>query len=259
VSDRQRPEGPEQRLPPALILAAGRGVRLGALTATRPKAMLELGGISLLERTLDALEGAGFARALIVAGHASDVITDFLRRRGGTIVIDVIHNPRYAVTNNIVSLLVASDALREGFCLLNSDILFAPEILGDVGDAGEGAWLVVDRDEPLGDEEMKVQTDVGGTVWRISKLLPPADCVGEYIGIARFDARSAATLIEAASMLVAGGGEHLYYEDAIDSAAPRLAARMIFTERRPWTEIDDLVDLDRAGRIAARMDRMAAR
>lgn len=252
-----RPE-PHPETPPVVILAAGKGERLGMLTAQRPKAMLDVGGGPLLGRALSALEGAGFERALIVAGHAADVIDAFLQTWSGAIGRRVVHNLRYAVTNNIVSLLTASDELGHGFCLMNSDIIFEPGILHDLRTRDRGVWLVVDRDEPLGDEEMKVEATAAGLVRRISKRLPPDQCIGEYIGIARFDARGASAVVEAARRLVAGGGEHLYYEDAIDAAAPLLKARMLFTDRRPWTEVDDLADYERARRVAAQIDQAAA-
>ncbi|MGL4648590.1 MAG: nucleotidyltransferase family protein [Caldilineaceae bacterium] len=60
----------------ALILAAGRGTRLGALTAATPKPMLPVGGVPLLGRTLTWLSGYGITQVAINLHHAAQVITD---------------------------------------------------------------------------------------------------------------------------------------------------------------------------------------
>lgn len=241
------------RPPLAVILAAGVGRRLGALTADRPKALVEIDAVPLLEYSLRSLEAAGFEEGVVVTGHQAHRIDRFLEHRSGSLVVRSAFNPRYLDTNNIVSLLAVADALTDGFCLLNSDIVFDPSLMTDVRERSRGVWLVVDRDEPLSAEEMKVQLDAVGTVRRISKQLDPASSHGEFIGIARFDAPGAAAVLTAARDLVAAGGSGLYYEDAIDSAAPALSARVIATARRRWTEIDDLVDYERAQRVVAEL------
>jgi NDP-sugar pyrophosphorylase family protein len=60
----------------ALILAAGKGTRLGALTTATPKPMLPVGGVPLLERTLGWLAASGVTQVAINLHHAAQVITD---------------------------------------------------------------------------------------------------------------------------------------------------------------------------------------
>jgi choline kinase len=241
-------------LPVAIILAAGVGRRLAPLTTDRPKALLELDGGNLLERSIGALARAGFAEAVVVTGHRTDLVEQFVGSRSWALQVACRFNPAFAATNNIVSFLAAADLLSAGFCLLNSDIVFDGAILADLAAEQDGSWLVVDADEPLGDEEMKVELDVDGAIQRISKQLPPEDCAGEYIGIARFDAPGAASVVDAARRLVGEGRTDLYYEDAIDAVAPRVKPRPLATRGRPWTEIDDLDDYRRAMGIAARLE-----
>jgi len=116
--------------------------------------------------------------------------------------------------------------------------------------AGQGCWLAIDLDEPLGTEEMKVELDGQGLVRRISKGLPAATSAGEYIGIARFEAAGAAAVIHHARQLVADGQTHLYYEDAFDRAAAEVSIGTVSVKGRAWTEVDDLVDFERAVQVA---------
>lgn len=63
----------------AMIFAAGLGSRLGNLTRKRPKALVEVGGVSLLENAIRTLSGFGFKRIIINTHHFSEQITDFLK------------------------------------------------------------------------------------------------------------------------------------------------------------------------------------
>jgi len=65
---------------------------------------------------------------------------------------------------------------------------------------------------------------------------------------------SAATALDGARRIVEEGGTNLYYEDAFARIAQYLTMRSIPTRGRVWTEVDDLVDRDRAERIAAELD-----
>jgi L-glutamine-phosphate cytidylyltransferase len=244
-------------LPPAVVLAAGVGRRLAPLTDDRPKARVEVGTRTLLERALLALGAAGFARALVVTGHRAGQVDEFLAARDWPLSVTTRFNELYASTNNIVTLLVAEDWLRDGFCLLNSDIVFDPSLVQEVA-AADASRLVVDTDEPLGDEEMKVVVDHSGRVVALNKQLPPADAAGEYIGIARLDGPATAVVLAAARRLVDSGHTDLYYEHALEAAAPEIDLRLIATDRRPWTEIDDHIDLARAQQVAAVLDARAS-
>ena len=57
-----------------VVLAAGRGTRMGSLTEELPKPMLPLRGRPMLEHILDRLRDAGFTDALIVTGFRADTI-----------------------------------------------------------------------------------------------------------------------------------------------------------------------------------------
>lgn len=58
----------------AVVLAAGKGTRMGALTEELPKPMLPVNGKPLLEHVLDHLRGAGITDCAIVTGYRRDVI-----------------------------------------------------------------------------------------------------------------------------------------------------------------------------------------
>ncbi len=63
----------------AVILAAGRGTRLGSLTDEIPKPMVRLRGKPILEHLLERLQAAGFEELLIVTGYRAEAIEDHFR------------------------------------------------------------------------------------------------------------------------------------------------------------------------------------
>lgn len=63
------------------ILAAGLGTRLRPLTDDRPKALVEVGGMTLLERTLLTLREAGIEHIVVNVHHFADKVIDFIEGR----------------------------------------------------------------------------------------------------------------------------------------------------------------------------------
>ncbi len=66
----------------AMILAAGRGVRLRPLTEHRPKALVEIAGRTLLEITLSRLRAFGVREVIINVHHFADMILEYLKTNG---------------------------------------------------------------------------------------------------------------------------------------------------------------------------------
>src|SRR6056297_947449 len=65
----------------AMIFAAGRGSRLYPLTQNKPKALVEVNGISLLERAIRKLSDAGFKQIIINIHHFAEQIQDFIEAK----------------------------------------------------------------------------------------------------------------------------------------------------------------------------------
>src|SRR5690606_37932588 len=67
----------------ALILAAGLGTRLGRITARTPKALIEVGGVPMIERVARRLVGAEVDRLVINTHHHAERIERFVEARAG--------------------------------------------------------------------------------------------------------------------------------------------------------------------------------
>ena len=103
-----------------IILAAGRGSRLGERTKDRPKCMVEICGKTILERCISSLEEAGIHRddIAIVTGYRKDLI-----RVSG---VHYFHNKNWEQTNMFLSMMEAKEWLKAEPCLVcYSDVIFS--------------------------------------------------------------------------------------------------------------------------------------
>jgi mannose-1-phosphate guanylyltransferase len=76
-----------------MILAAGRGTRLGEMGRKLPKALVEIGGRPLLDWQLERLAGQGVQRAVINAHHLGEQIVEFIARRSYPIAVEIVVEP----------------------------------------------------------------------------------------------------------------------------------------------------------------------
>jgi NDP-sugar pyrophosphorylase family protein len=65
----------------AMVLAAGLGTRLRPLTDTRPKALVEINGRTLLEINLTRLRTFGVTEVILNVHHFADMVVDYLKSK----------------------------------------------------------------------------------------------------------------------------------------------------------------------------------
>ena len=238
-----------------VILAAGMAKRLRPLTDERPKCLLTVGQRTLLQRTVDALLAAGIRELVVVTGYRQQMIREFLTTRylspadgqAPAMTIHFIDNPDYAHNNNIFSLwLTRPFTDGKDFLLLDSDILFDPQILPAVL-AGEGSALALNRHE-LGEEEIKVIVDDRQQIVEISKVCSIAKAIGESVGIEKMTADySTALFRELQQMIEVEGLIDIFYELAFERLIPQgHTFRVVDTTRFFSIELDTVEDFENA-------------
>ncbi len=224
----------------AIILAAGRGRRLGELTDQRPKCLLRVGPLSLIEHQLQALRTCGVERVAVVVGYHGEAVEACLRGRA-----TFIPNPRPQSTNSLYSLWLAREHAREGFLLLNADVLFDPEILRRVSDCPCPAALAVERRARFDAEEMTVELE-GDRIRAMGKALAPGRAQAENVGVLKFSPEGARVLFTRMEELLAAGAEKEFVPYALNALAADYPLHAVPIEGLPWIEIDFPEDLQRA-------------
>jgi choline kinase len=230
----------------AVILAAGVGSRLRPLTDDRPKALVHVGGKSILARAISALEAAGVERLVIATGYREDALRAALAHSRLEVVF--VPNPRYATTQNSVSLALCRAAVGgESFYRLDGDVVFDEAVLARLDGVSADLVAAVDRGRRLDAEAMKVTAEETGVITAFGKALSLAESAGESIGIELIRAPFAEPLFDALDAAGAAGQTDLYYEDVYSGLiSGGKVARLADISDLRWCEIDAPEDLAQA-------------
>ncbi len=227
-------------MPTAIILAAGRGGRLGDLTSERPKCLLRVGVRSLLDQQLEALQHQGLDSVVVVAGYRAQAVQAELNARA-----QLLLNPRHAETNSLYSLWLAREFAAAGFVLLNADVLFDSEILARVLRSSHPEAFAVERRRKFTAEEMKVEL-AGERILAMSKDLPAERAHAENVGVLKFSADGARLLFDRMEELLTAGAEKQFCPFAFNAIADDCPLHAVPIDGLPWIEIDFADDLLRA-------------
>jgi choline kinase len=171
-----------------IVLAAGRGSRMGRATADGPKCLTPLLGRPLIEWQLSALCDAGVDEVAVVTGYKSEALASYGSRR--------FHNFRWESTNMVQSLACASDWLDRDTCIVSySDIVYAPaavvgllECDAPLAVAYDPTWLsqwTARFADPLSDAESFRIDDDGNVVEIGQPVVDVSDVQGQYMGLLR--------------------------------------------------------------------------
>jgi choline kinase len=258
----------------AIIVAAGRGKRLGPETEAIPKCMVKVGGRSILHWQLDALAAAGVDDVVVVRGYRGDCIAPPSDGPAAGVRLRFVENPEWASNNILASLLFAeTEMTASDFLFSYSDIVFSPDHARRVAAAtASSVALVVDRRwreayegrllHPVSEAELaRVEgTGEGARVTRVGKRLVAADeAAGEFTGLARFSAaagvalrdvwREAVTVGMDAPFGAAATLRQAYLSDGLNALSARGVALGAVLVDGHWREIDTEEDLARAERL----------
>jgi choline kinase len=172
-----------------LILAAGRGSRMGVLGDERPKCLVELEGRPLLERQVAALRRGGAESIGVVRGYRADRL-QFPH-------LAYFDNPRWAETNMVMSLAAATEWLRAHTVVVSyADIFYRADVINGLANTPGSLAISYDRQwrdlwtrrfsDPLADAEtLRVGStgqllEIGGKTTRIEEI------EGQYMGLLKF-------------------------------------------------------------------------
>jgi L-glutamine-phosphate cytidylyltransferase len=228
----------------AVILAAGQGTRIRSVHGERPKCLIEVDNSTILDHQLDALAMAGINNVAIVVGYEKEQIINHVTDRKPSNVqrIHFIENPAFAITNNIYSLWLALEWLRDdSFIVLNADVIFDAEVLASAIQTNAPVSMIVD---PLWrDETMKVIIH-GDRIRQMSKKITREQFSGTYIGITIFSKAIQTRFFDKMNMLISAACVNDFFNVAVQELVDEgVNVGYTSTDGLAWAEIDDPTDL----------------
>ena len=235
----------------AVVLAAGRGVRMGGIT---PKCLLPLGDHEpMLKYVLDGLRSTkDVDELLVVTGFGNDAVQAYVTEQWGEDGLTFVFNARYASWGNFHSLRVAIDQ-SPGWDLLvaNCDALVHPDVYARVA-AGPGELvLAVEQRLRLDEEDMRVRLE-GRRITAISKDIPARLAQGEYCGVSLLSGSAPRLYQDIATNSEWRGRTQVYYEDIYAEMLEFIDARSVPVEQGEYAEVDTPEDIPGAIQVVER-------
>ena len=238
----------------AILLIAGRGHRLGNLTENRPKCLVEICGISFLERSLNILSKYGVSKAILVVGFQAEQIQHRIGNRYEELEIEYVINPRYAETNTAYSLWLARDYLSSPSLIIEGDILFDEEILTHFFSCagGKSTWAAVPV-TPQRNEGIFLSRNGTGHVSGVKIVRQPQDRKSEFqfkcAGIQFLSADAAQSLALKLDDTIQKGEVRKYADLVLGEIFDKHPMILCSLDGMKWAEVDDLDDYQYAKQL----------
>jgi choline kinase len=236
----------------AIILAAGEGSRLRPYTLDRPKCLVEVAGVSLIDRQISILQSCGIDEVVVIGGYRSEM----LEGKGTRLRT----NDRYAETNMVWTLFCAEEELSGEVIVSYGDIVYSGKILEALLKCKSDIAVTIDTDwenywrarsdDPLQDaESLKLTKE--GSIYEIGRKPKSIDEIeGQYMGLMKFTAKGLEVLsstfkdgCEKGSMLDKKP-ENAYMTDLLMEIVNQGGEIKSVPIRHPWIEIDTTEDLE---------------
>ncbi|MCM1237584.1 MAG: aminotransferase class I/II-fold pyridoxal phosphate-dependent enzyme [Ruminococcus flavefaciens] len=242
----------------AVILAAGMGKRLKELTKDNTKCMIKVNGVTLIERMLHQIEKRHLSRIVVVVGYEGQKLMDYISGLGIQTPVVYVENSIYDKTNNIYSLALAKEFLRQDdTLLLESDLIFEDSVIDELLKDPRDTLALVDKYESwmegtcmkLGEDDC-IEAFISAKKFRYSEAGSYFKTVNIYKFSRDFSESCYIPFLDAYSKALGNNG---YYEQVLKVITmldePKIRAKRLHGQR--WYEIDDIQDLNIAESLFA--------
>ena len=237
----------------ALMLAAGLGRRLyGDENQELPKALLQFGGQTLIERHIIILQACGVDELNLIVGHRKDDLLSEVKRVAPDGFVRSFYNPRYREGPKH-SLARGEEVLRSGddVLFMDADVLYHPKLLQQLVNSDHKTCFVIDQEFKSTDDFVKVCINDGEIVDFGKSLGSDYDVVGEWPGFFKMSAEIAPQIADSVLGFIARGEDGGAYEEAfcevLKSSTPGTFRYEDITGT-PWVELDYDTDLETAAK-----------
>ncbi len=238
----------------SLMLAAGVGRRLfGEDNNELPKALLQFGGKTLLQRNIEILNSLGINELVLVVGHRKEELIEEALKFAPDGFIRWVFNPLFA-KSPMYSLWMARDILREGgdILFMDADVLYQATLLEKLLNSNHTNCFTFDRNFEDGDDPVKICIRGGCPVDFGKTISSSCDIIGEWPGFMRMSNAISSKIATRAEQYIGMESVTATYEEAfrdILKAEPAGSFGFVDVTGIPWIEIDFPEDLIQANDV----------
>ncbi len=230
----------------AVILAAGKGTRLSEITKEKPKCLIDVGKVTILQRQLEYLSNNGVQKIYLVIGYKGEMIKNSVKNSEN---VHIIENKEYAITDNIYSLYLTKDFIKgKEFILVNGDVVCDEEIIRRILKIkGKNVAPIDSKYYDL--EKLKVRIEDGFVKEILPKNAPREISSGSTIGIFKFSSGGSNLLFEEVEKCIKQKIREKWFEFALNRILPKLKMIPLDIHGLKWIEVDTTEDVIKARKL----------
>jgi 2-aminoethylphosphonate-pyruvate transaminase len=225
----------------AVILAAGLGSRLKSRTQTMPKGFIEVGGKSLIERSVENLLEAGIEQIIIGTGHVAEYYAKYAANHPQ---ISCCINERYSDTGSMYTLYNLRERVGNDFLLLESDLLYDKAGL-EILLQNTHPDVILASGPTHSNDEVFIETNSGFLVNMSKQAAELKSVAAELVGITKISYPTFERMCAYAEKEFAARPK-LDYEYALVGVGKSIPIHVEIVVDYAWCEIDDENHLRRA-------------
>jgi choline kinase len=191
---------------------------------------------------------------VVVTGHLDQSIRKFLDHCTADLVVEYVHNPIYATTNNIYSLWLAGQIIQEPFLLVESDLIFEPSLLKGLREPNK---IAVSRILPwMNGTTVTMGASSEVVSFNQGSAAPLNGSDYKTVNICSLSRDSWNRVLLRLEQTIGKGRVNEYYEVVFAEmvADGSLSFECVLFDPDQWYEVDRVEDLPGAERIARRIN-----
>lgn len=225
----------------ALLLAAGMGTRINHDIKGIPKCSVDIGGIALIENTINVLKSCNIQDIGVVVGYQGQSIVNLLDNKG----IQFFRNPFFDVTNSIASLWFAREFLssKDSYIIINADVFFEMDLLElIIGEQLDPVLWADERRIQEADYRFYYQDE---KLLKHGKHLSNGETTGEYVGVAKVGYPFIQRFAERMEEMIQNQQHQLWWENILYSFIGETDIFIKNISNCFWAEVDLIGDYQR--------------
>lgn len=225
----------------ALLLAAGRGTRISRYLSGNPKCTVDVGGLKLIQYTVDMLKRKGVSEIGIVLGYRGEVIRNVLQTQN----VKFYFNPFYDVTNSIASAWFAKDFLQDNddMIVMNADVYMEEKLMDQILQCTKSPVMFADGTRREEADYKFFYED--GKLIKFGKELSGKEITGEYVGIGKFDKNFLPVFLRRMEQMIQSQNHSVWWENIIYDMVGEIPIYVEEVNGSFWAEVDFIEDYER--------------